>query len=115
MLAVAAIAIAYAVTGTFERLQALAIVFVLLIDGFMVLALFRLRARTPDAPFRVPWYPFPAVVLLGVYGVLLIGAVIKQPATVALAVGVLAGTYGLSFLLSSPRYATHRSGADSHD
>jgi APA family basic amino acid/polyamine antiporter len=98
LVAVGAISVAYAASGTFERLQALAIVFVLLIDGFMVLALFRLRARQPDAPFKTPLYPLPAVVLLGVYGALLVGAIVQQPGTVALASGVLAGTYGLSFL-----------------
>lgn len=104
LIAVTAITVAYAATGTFEKLQALAIVFVLLIDGFMVLALFVLRRRQPEAPFKTPWYPWPAIVLLGVYGVLLIGAVLRQPGTVAIAVAVLAGTYALSYAFNeSPR------------
>lgn len=115
LVAVAGVAIAYAISGTFEKLQALAIVFVLLIDGFMIVALFRLRAQSPDAPFKTPLYPVLPGALLGLYGVLLAAAVVKQPVTVAIAVGVLAATYGLSFLLSSPRYATHRVSADPHD
>jgi hypothetical protein len=102
--AVTAVTVAYAATGTFEKLQALAIVFVLLIDGFMVVALFRLRGRQPDAPFKTPLYPLPALILLSVYGVLLVGAVAQQPGTVALAVGILAGTYALSYAFdASPR------------
>lgn len=97
LVAVTVITVAYAVTGTFEKLQALAVVFILLIDGFMVLALFRLRRATPDAPFKTPLYPLPALVLLGVYVVLLVGAVLQQPGTVAIAVGVLVGTYALSY------------------
>jgi amino acid transporter len=97
LVAVTAITVAYAATGTFEKLQSLAIVFVLLIDGFMVLALFRLRARQREAPFETPLYPLPALVLLGVYGALLVGAVMQQPGTVAIAVGVLGGTYALSY------------------
>src|SRR4030095_2162994 len=42
MLLVGAVAVVLAATGTFERLLSLAIVLVLLTDGFMVLVLFRL-------------------------------------------------------------------------
>src|SRR5207248_2413695 len=58
MLVVGAVSIAFAASGTFTDLLALAIVQILLIDGFTVCALFALRARQPEAPFRVPLYPF---------------------------------------------------------
>ena len=44
MLLVGVVSIVLAATGTFERLLSLAILLVLLTDGFMVLVLFRLRA-----------------------------------------------------------------------
>lgn len=104
LVAVTVITVAYAATGTFEKLQALAVVFILLIDGFMVVALFRLRGRQPDAPFKTPLYPLPALALLTVYAVLLVGAIARQPGTVALAAGILAGTYALSYAFTaSPR------------
>jgi APA family basic amino acid/polyamine antiporter len=79
-----------AATGTFERLLSLAIVLVLATDGFMVLVLFRLRAREPRAPFRVPLYPLVPLLFLGVYVVLLLGALWQQPLQTAAALGVLA-------------------------
>ena len=59
--------------GTFERLLSLAIVLVLATDGFMVPVLFRLRARRPAAPFRVPLYPAVPLAFLSVYALLLAG------------------------------------------
>ena len=69
-----------AASGTFERLLSLAITFILVTDGFMVVVLFRLRARRPAAPFRVPLYPVLPLLFLGVYVLLLVGALIQQPA-----------------------------------
>jgi len=59
MLAVGVFAIALAATGTFELLLGLAIIQVLLIDSWAVVALFRLRARDGPArsAFRVPVGP----------------------------------------------------------
>ena len=47
MLLVGFVSLLLAATGTFERLLSLAIALVLVTDGFMVLVLFRLRARRP--------------------------------------------------------------------
>jgi len=79
----------------------LAIVFVLLTDGFMVLVLFRLRSREPSAPFRTPFYPAVPLAFLGVYTLLFIAAVMQQPGLSAAAVGALAATYASFRLFSS--------------
>jgi amino acid transporter len=79
MILVGVFAAALAATGTFEGLLSLAIVFVLLTDAFMVLVLFRLRAREPSAPFRVPFYPALPLVFGAIYLLLLFGALVEQP------------------------------------
>jgi amino acid transporter len=101
MILVGAFSAALAATGTFEGLLSLAIVFVLVTDGFMVLVLFRLRSRDSRAPFQVPFYPVVPLVFLGVYGLLFVAAILQQPMLSAAAVGALAATYAL-FRLSSP-------------
>ena len=100
MLLVGAVSLALAATGTFEKLLALAVALILLIDGFTVLALFRLRAREPRAPFSVPFYPWVPVVFVGVYAALLIGTAVAQPRLVGVAVAVLAVTYGVSWAVT---------------
>ena len=89
MLLVGAVSLLLAATGTFERLLSLAIVLVLATDGFMVLVLFRLRARSASAPFRVPFYPVVPLAFLSVYALLLVGALWQQPAQTAAALAVL--------------------------
>jgi len=98
MLLIGALSTALAVTGTFERLLGLAIALVLVIDSWTVLALLRLRARTPQAPFRVPAYPLLPAVFLLVYAALFVGMAVAdwKLAGVALGVvGVVAVAYGL--------------------
>jgi basic amino acid/polyamine antiporter, APA family len=102
-LLVSAVAIALAATGTFERLLAFAIVLVLLTDGFMVIVLFRLRARASAAPFQVPGYPLLPAVFLGVYAVLLLVAARAQPLLVGLTVAALAVLYLLAAGITSRR------------
>ena len=97
MLLVGAVAIALATTGTFEWLIGLAIVWILVIDGWAVLALFRLRRREPIAPFRVPLYPWVPLALFAVYGALFVGTAVAQPMLIVEAVAVLVGAYGLSW------------------
>lgn len=96
MILVGVVSCALAATGTFEKLLSLAIVFVLLIDGFMVLVLFRLRRLGGEPPFRVPLYPAVPLAFLGIYAALFLGAVVQQPRVAAIALGVLIGTWGLS-------------------
>ena len=97
MLLVGGVAVALATTGTFERLISLAIVWILVIDGWAILALFRLRQREPMAPFRVPLYPWVPLALLGVYGALFVGTAVAQPRLIVQALAVLVGAYGLSW------------------
>ena len=84
LLLVALVGVILAATGTFERLLSLAITFILVTDGFMVVVLFKLRARRAAAPFHVPLYPVVPLLFLGTYVLLLVGALIQQ-ATITLA------------------------------
>ncbi len=96
MLLVAVFSITLAATGAFEPLLGLAIVLVLVVDGWAVIALYPLRRRGP-APFRVPLYPWVPAALIAVYGAVLVGTAIAQPRLTALAVGVLVAAYVLSW------------------
>jgi len=96
MLAVGAVAVVLAATGTFEKLIGLAIALVLLIDGFAVLTLYRLRARVPDAPFHAPLGAFLPAAFVAVYAALLVGMLIAAPVTVAAAAGTVGIAYGVS-------------------
>ena len=100
---VAVVSVLLAATGTFERLLSLAITFILMTDGFMVVVLFKLRAARPTAPFQVPLYPVVPLLFLGVYLLLLVGAMIQQPAITLGTLGALAGVGVLSWLLVDER------------
>jgi basic amino acid/polyamine antiporter, APA family len=97
MLLVAVFSITLAATGAFEPLLGLAIVLVLVVDGWAVIALFPLRRRGAAAPFSVPLYPWVPAALIAVYGTVLVGTALAQPRLAALAAGVLAGAYALSW------------------
>jgi basic amino acid/polyamine antiporter, APA family len=94
MLLVGGVALLLTATGSFERLLSLAIVLVLVTDGFMVLVLLRLRARNPAAPFHVPLYPALPLAFLLVYLLLLAGALWQAPRPTLVALAVL-GAAGL--------------------
>lgn len=100
MVVVGVVAVLLAATGQFGTLLSLAILIVLVIDGFSVAALFRLRARQPDAPFRAPLYPYLPAFFIAVYAVLFVGTAIAQPRLALIAVGVLIGAYLLSWTVS---------------
>lgn len=95
MLLVSGVAMALAATGTFVELLSLAIALILVIDGVAVASLFRLRARQPHAPFRVPLYPLVPALFIVVYAALLGGTAYAQPRLVLIAMGVL----GITWLL----------------
>jgi APA family basic amino acid/polyamine antiporter len=97
MVVVGVVAVGLAATGQFGTLLSLAILIVLVIDGVSVAALFRLRARQPDAPFRVPFYPYLPALFIAVYAALFVGTAIAQPGLTLTAVAVLAGTWALSW------------------
>jgi basic amino acid/polyamine antiporter, APA family len=98
MLSVGIVAIALAASGTFPQLLSLAIALVLMLDSVTIAALFPLRARQPDAPFRVPLYPIVPLLFIAVYGALLVGTAMAQPALVAIAIVVLVAAWGLSWI-----------------
>src|SRR5882672_6842140 len=98
MLAVGIMALALAATGTFPQLLSIAIALVLMLDSVTIAALFPLRARHPDAPFRVPLYPGVPVLFIAVYLALLVGTALTQPGLVAIAFGVLVTAWGLSWI-----------------
>src|SRR5437899_2727519 len=98
MLVVGAVALGLAATGTFGDLLSLAIVLILLIDGFVVAALFRLRARAPEAPFRVAFFPALPVLFLLIYAALFVGSALAQPLVVVKAAAVLVAAYGVSWV-----------------
>ena len=100
MVLVGLFAAALAASGTFEDLLALAITFVLLTDGFMVLVLFKLRAMHGRAPFVVPARRAVPIVFFVTYLLLLAGAAMQQPAMTAAAVAALAVTYWLYSVLA---------------
>jgi len=97
MILVGLVSAAMAATGTFEGLISFAIVFILVTDGFMVLVLFKLRRREPEAPFRVPFYPAVPLAFLTAYALLFIGALIQQPLVSAVSIGTLIATYALYY------------------
>ena len=103
MLLVGVVSIALVATGTFERLLALAITLVLVVDGAMVFALVRLRREQPDAPFLVPFYPLVPLLFVGVYAALFVGTALEQPALAALTIGLLVAVYGLSWTVRERR------------
>jgi APA family basic amino acid/polyamine antiporter len=97
MVVVGVVAAVLAATGQFETLLSLAILIVLVIDGISVAALYRLRKRQPEAPFRVPFYPYSLSLFIGVYVVLFVGSAIAQPRPALVTLAVLAGTWALSW------------------
>ena len=70
---------------------------ILVIDSFTVLSLFRLRARQPDAPFLVPWFPWVPLAFVAVYAALFVGTALGRPGLVAKAGALLVGAYGMSW------------------
>jgi len=112
MLSVGIVAVTLAATGTFVQLLAMAIGLVLILDSVAIAALFPLRARRPDAPFRVPLYPIVPAALILVYLALLAGTAITQPWLIVIAVGVLLAAWGLSWLVIPP--ARIPAGTESH-
>ena len=102
-LLVGAVVVLLAATGTFQSLLGLAVTVIIVIDGFTVLSLFRLRARRPSAPFLVPLFPLVPLLFVGVYAALFVGTAWAAPGTVLAAMAVLGSAYGVSWMVSRPR------------
>ena len=101
MVLVGLVAVGLAATGQFGTLLSLAILIVLVIDGFSVAALFRLRARQAEAPFQAPFYPYLPAFFILVYAVLFVGSAIAQPKVALATAGVLVGTWALSWVVKA--------------
>ena len=99
MLVVGGMAIILAATGTFVQLLSIAIALILVIDSVVIGSLFVLRARQPDAPFRVPLYPLVPAAFIAVYLALLVGTAKTQPGLVAIAGAVTVVAWGLSWII----------------
>jgi len=99
MVVVGIVAVGLAATGQFGTLLSLAILIVLVIDGFSVAALYRLRKRQPEAPFRAPLYAYLLTLFIGVYVVLFVGSAYAQPRLAFATVAVLAGMWALSWVV----------------
>jgi APA family basic amino acid/polyamine antiporter len=96
MLFVGVTAMLLSATGTFDSLLALAITLILVVDSIAVLALVVLRRKTPEAPFRSPFFPALPVGFVAIYAALFVGTVLAQPRVVVVSLGVL----GVAYLLS---------------
>jgi APA family basic amino acid/polyamine antiporter len=89
-------AMALTATGTFERLLALSITLILVLDSVAVLSLLVLRRREPAAPFHAPWGSWLPGLFIAVYAALFVGATVGEPVVVAESLVVILLAYGLS-------------------
>ncbi len=85
-----------AATGSFGQLLSLAVLLILVTDGFMVVVLFRLRKRDPGAPFRMPLYPWLPWLFLTIYALLFSAGAVDQPRLAFLSAATLAAAYGIA-------------------
>lgn len=87
-------------TGTVEWLIRSLTFVSLVIDGVVVLALFRLRRTRPDAPrpFRTPWYPWLPAVVAVMYAAILVLVVATQPRLALGGTGVLGVLLGAAWV-----------------
>jgi APA family basic amino acid/polyamine antiporter len=102
-LLIGAVSLILAATGSFSRLLSLAILLILATDGFMVIVLFRLRMREPDAPFRMPLYPWLPWLFLAIYALLLAAGAADQPTLACVTAATLAAAYGVARVSVPPR------------
>jgi basic amino acid/polyamine antiporter, APA family len=91
----ALVAIAFILTGTFDRVIALLAVFFVANYVLSFIALLLLRRRAPDAPrpYKAWGYPFTTLIALGGSLAFLVATVVGDPATAAKAAVVLAISY----------------------
>jgi basic amino acid/polyamine antiporter, APA family len=96
-------------TGTVEWLIRFMTFVSLLVDGIVILALFRLRRTAPDAPrpFRIPWYPWLPLIVLMMYGGILTMVIVTQPQLALGGVGVLAAIFAATLWRQRVAATTH--------
>jgi APA family basic amino acid/polyamine antiporter len=97
-----------ATTGTFELLVRFMTFISLLVDGVVILALFRLRRTMSDAPrpFRIPWYPALPIVVALMYATIIGMVIVTQPELALGGVAVLAVVLVAGILLTRGRPRT---------
>jgi APA family basic amino acid/polyamine antiporter len=81
IIALGAVAIGFAFSGTFDMLTDVIVFMLLVFNGLAVAAIFVLRRRHPDAPrpYRVPAYPLVAGLFLTGTGFLIVNTLIATP------------------------------------
>lgn len=91
-----ALALLLILTGTFEAVLAFAGFTLMLFSLLTVAGAIRLRRAEPDLPrpFRMPWYPLPALLYLGATGATLLVVTWSSPWPVMAGLALLAGWYG---------------------
>lgn len=75
--------------GTFQQIIAYFIFVAVVFLGFAAAGLFRLRSRSPAAPFLVPAYPLPVVAFLGMIAALLLLLAVHSPGEALLGTAVV--------------------------
>ena len=89
-------AVLLALSGTFERLLALTITLILIVDSIAVLSLLRARRKSAQAPFLAPLYPALPIVFITVYAALFVGTAVAEPTVVMISVAVMGAAYLVS-------------------
>ena len=108
----AALASLLVVLGKFNEIIAYFVFVTVLFVGLTVAALFRIRRRSPDSPYRTWGYPFTPVLFLVLVALLLILLAGHNPLQAALGVGIVAlgaPVYLLVFRRGSDDLDSHRS------
>lgn len=102
LLLTAATAAAFAATGVYERLIAIAAPTTIVLYAAMDLSAIRMRLREPSLPrpYRMPWFPLPAVLGLAMNVVLLCMVFYEDPWNSTLGVGLVV-LIGLAYKLPS--------------
>jgi APA family basic amino acid/polyamine antiporter len=90
--ALCAVAIVYAVTGTFEQLLTYVVFTGWIFYALAACAIFVFRRRGPEAhrPFRVPGYPVTPVLFIAAAAAIVINTVVTQPGRAATGLGIVA-------------------------
>jgi APA family basic amino acid/polyamine antiporter len=92
IIALGAVAIGFAFSGSFDMLTDIIVFMLLLFNGLAVAAIFVLRRRLPDAPrpYRVPAYPLVAGLFLAGTGFLILNTLIATPWRAAASILIVA-------------------------
>lgn len=109
LITTAATAIVLSSIGTFEMLLAISAFFAVVIAILLVISLFILRRREPDAPrpFRAWGYPFAPFAVLAVSVLLFFGYIVSNPYPSIYALAVLAISYPVFLLIRRSTSMTH--------